>query len=264
MIKPKQSLGQNFLIDENISRKIVKFISPYENDIILEIGVGKGALTKFLLEKAKFLIGVEIDNRLSNFIQETFSKEKNFKFIHQDFLKIEIPELIKKLNFQKIRIVGNLPYSITSPVIFKLIENRQFISDVILMIQKEVAERIVSKHNSKDYGILSVLCQFYADVEVLFYVSKNVFFPKPKVDSSVIKLKFFEKPVHYVKDEDFFKKVVKTAFNQRRKMLRASLKQLEEWNKLKTEITFDLTKRPEQLTIRDFVEISNLLKEVSL
>ena len=248
--RAKQSLGQNFLVDENMARKIVDCIAPQADDIMLEIGPGMGMLTQYLQPRAKQLFAVEIDQRLYNNLLQQFSDTKNFTLIEADFLKLDIGELAKNY---KIRIIGNIPYNITSPILFKSIESRSRIKDLTLLVQKEVGMRIVSKPNSKDYGILAVLSQAVADVDLLLKAPPTVFQPRPSVDSALIRWRFKDVATKHIRDEAFFKSLVKQAFGKRRKMLRNSLKEFA------GKTSFDFTRRPEQLSVEEWIELANEL-----
>lgn len=257
-VRAKKHLGQHFLTDENIAKKIADSLtgSGYEN--IVEIGPGMGVLTKHLLQKKQHVTVLEIDSESVTYLQETFplehlnldtSKEK-FTIIEGDFLKQHLPTLFQE---KQIAIIGNFPYNISSQIVFKAIENRNYVPEFSGMFQKEVAKRIAEKEGSKVYGILSVLTQAFYDVEYLFTVPPSVFNPPPKVDSGVIRLirkKDFSLPV----DENLFFRVVKTAFNQRRKMLRSSLKSFNLSETLKEDPIF--AKRPEQLSVNEFISLT--------
>lgn len=215
--RTKKSLGQHFLTDKNIVFKIIDAIKAKQADRIIEIGPGTGALTRWLVEKFDDVHAIELDQRAV----ELLGKEMpTLKIHHKDILKVNWSEFIASRS--QTYVVGNLPYYITSPILFDLLENRDLFSGAILMMQKEVAERLVAKHSSKQYGILSVQTQLFSSVELLFDVSRNSFSPPPKVTSSVVRLTF-NKPSLGISDISL-KKVVRTAFNQRRKKLSNSLK----------------------------------------
>lgn len=253
-IRPRRSLGQNFLNDGNIARKIVNSLSLERDDVVLEIGAGQGVLTKYLVDEVDQLIAVEIDQRLIEELKPIAENNSNFQLINGDFLEINLDELLK--NEKKLKVVGNIPYHITSSIIFKVFKNPQQVHSMTLMMQKEVARRIVAGPNSKEYGILSVLSGFYADVQILFNVSRNVFFPKPKVDSAVVQWNFFPERRYHVDDEKFFIKLVKSLFGQRRKVISNSIKTMEIGE---LEIDFPMNVRPEQLSIAEFVRLNNLI-----
>ncbi len=252
-VKAKKHLGQHFLTDETIAQKIADSLSENGYDEVLEIGPGMGVLTKYLLQKKSKITVFEIDKESVEYLKETFPKEhfqlntskEKFEIIEGDFLKKNLHEIFKG---QQVAIIGNFPYNISSQILFKAIEN--IIPEFSGMFQKEVALRIAEKEGSKIYGILSVLSQAFYDVEYLFTVPPTVFNPPPKVDSGVIRLirkENFTLPV----DEKLFFSVVKTAFNQRRKMLRSSLKSFNISDSLKEDPIF--AKRPEQLSVQEFI-----------
>lgn len=248
-------MGQNYLHDENICRNIVSAFEVKKDDLVLEIGAGKGALTKYLAKLTNNYAVIELDKNNCGILESAFPK---LKIINDDVLKTDFNNVLrlfgKKKN--KIRIIGNIPYNITSPILFKLIENRQFISDVQLMIQEEVAQRLTAKPNTKDYGILSVFTQVYTNPKILFKVSKNCFYPKPKVDSRVIKLEFTDELISRVRNEDFFRKFVRGAFGTRRKTLKNSIKNIS-INVNELNIDFDFSRRAENLSVSEFIDLSN-------
>lgn len=243
-VKPKKRLGQHFLMDQNIALKIVESLGTEVSDV-LEIGPGTGVLTQFLLNRPEInLHVVEIDRDSVAYLQENF---KNLKHIwSEDFLKADIAGKFSG-NFS---IIGNFPYNISSQIFFRLLEMRNRVPELVGMIQKEVAERISAPHGKKVYGILSVLLQSFYDIEYLFTVSESVFNPPPKVKSAVIRLKRNNR-AELPCDEIVFIKVVKAAFNQRRKMLRNSLKGICE--NLPAEYA---EKRPEQISVQGFIDLT--------
>lgn len=249
--RSKKKFGQHFLIDKNIIQKITKAISPVPDDLIVEIGPGKGALTETLYHHTKNLILVEIDNEL---IEELRNKFPDIKIINKDIIDCDFSS---EFFNSKFRIVGNIPYYITSQILFKIFDNYKIVKDALLMIQKEVAERIIAKPKTKDYGILSVFALLYSEPDILFNVSKNVFYPRPEVESAVIHLKIKKEIPLTLEEEKIFRQIVKAAFNQRRKTLRNSLQKifsnLNEDSKTKFfQIEFDFSKRAEELTLNDF------------
>jgi len=249
---PKKRLSQNFLIDKNIAQKIVEASGIHSSDVAVEIGCGQGALTEWLVPRAGKTFGIEYDSRLIELLKEKFSGGDQFTLCPVDFLKLDWKPIFDL--HATIKCIGNLPYHITSPILFELFERRERIESATIMIQKEVAERLVAKTSTKAYGILSVFCQYYADCKILFHVPPTAFFPRPKVDSSIVQLKF-RTPSMPARDETVFRDVVRRSFNQRRKMLRNSLSELVK----ATEIDYDLSRRPEELSVNEFVELSNLL-----
>lgn len=233
-----------------MARKIVDCIAPQTDDVMLEIGPGMGMLTRYVQPTAKHLFAVEIDQRLYGSLLDQFADAKNFTLVKGDFLKIDISEPAKN---QTIRIFGNIPYNITSPILFKCIENRSRIKDLTLLVQKEVGRRIVSKPNSKDYGILAVLSQAAADVDLLLKTPPTVFQPRPAVDSALVQWRFTDVRSRHIENEQFFKNLVKQAFGKRRKMLRNSLKEFAD------KTSFDFSRRPEQLSVEEWIELANEL-----
>ncbi len=261
-IKPKQSLGQNFLIDDNIARNIVRELHLEEDDIIIEIGPGQGALTKHLAGKTRKLIAVEVDKRVVNELRDNYQSE-NVEIVHQDFLKVSLSQIQERFK-TKLRLVGNIPYHLTSPILFKAFEERIAVQDITMMIQREVSRRIASEPNRKDYGILSVFSHFYGTPKCLFNVSPNCFYPKPKVTSTVIQIQLHER-LPYQVDRELFGLVVRTAFGKRRKTLSNSLSYLPYsetiMNSLLEKIEFPLDKRPEQLTVEQFIELTKQIEQ---
>ncbi|WP_299047770.1 16S rRNA (adenine(1518)-N(6)/adenine(1519)-N(6))-dimethyltransferase RsmA [uncultured Polaribacter sp.] len=261
-VKAKKHLGQHFLKDENIAKKIADTLTENGYDNVLEIGPGMGVLTKYLLQKRPKVIVLELDSESVAYLNDNFKKEQinintsseKFEIIEGDFLKKNLQELCNK---QQVAIIGNFPYNISSQIVFKAIENREFVSEFSGMFQKEVAQRIAEKEGSKVYGILSVLTQAFYDVEYAFTVPPTVFNPPPKVDSGVIKCIRKENYTLPVNEKLFFR-VVKTAFNQRRKMLRSSLKSFNLSDSLKEDPIF--AKRPEQLSVAAFISLTQKLE----
>lgn len=254
-VKAKKHLGQHFLKDLNIAQKIVDTLSFSGYKKVLEIGPGMGVLTQFLLEKKAEIHVIEIDKESVNYLKNHFPKLQD-KIISDDFLKFDIVSYFK----EPFAVIGNFPYNISSQIVFKVIELRNFIPEFGGMFQKEVAERICEKAGSKTYGILSVLTQAFYDAEYLFTVSEHVFNPPPKVKSGVLRL--VRKSNYQLEcDEKLFFNVVKTAFNQRRKTLRNSLKTFQLSEQLKENPIFD--KRPEQLSVNQFIELTLLLQNDS-
>lgn len=257
-IRSKKSLGQNFLQDENIARKMIAAIAITPNDRILEIGPGKGVLTKYLIQDAGTVVAVEIDKNLIVYLQQQFSNHPNLALYHHDILKTDFSKILQPGIAWKI--VANLPYHITSPVLFQLFENRVWIDTATLMVQKEVAQRIVAQPGSKTYGILSVFSQFYADVTILFSVSRNVFFPKPEVDSAVIQFRFKQSEQLSPAEALLFRLLVKAVFGKRRKMLRSSLRSIPDVAVDCSRLNFNLEQRPEQITVAGFVELTRQIR----
>ena len=251
--KPLKRFGQNYLTDRNTILKIVSKFNPQKDDLIIEIGPGRGALTKELSLVSDNLTAIEIDNRVIKSLSIQFP---NVNFINHDFLKIDFNQFDKG---SQIRVIGNIPYNITSPILFKLIENRTLFSDAMIMVQYEVAKRMVSQPNTKDYGILGVILNYFATVNLEFKISPNVFKPKPKVDSAIVTLKFDKKSTKNLSDQ-FFINVVKAAFGNRRKTLKNSLNNSIFVGYNLDEIDFNFKRRAETLSIDEFIFLANELQ----
>ena len=252
LVRPKKALGQHFLVDLNIARNIVNALST-DHDVVIEVGAGMGVLTQYLIEnQLEKLQVVEIDKESVEFLKKRFPELEGHLTLG-DFLKCDLTSFRAQ---QDIAVIGNFPYNISSQIFFQILKYRNSVSECVGMIQKEVAERIAAKPGSKTYGILSVLLQAWYDIEYLFTVNENVFNPPPKVKSAVIRLKR-----NNVKelgcDENLFVAVVKQAFNQRRKTLRNSLRPMIPADIIENEV-FD--KRPEQLSVSEFVELVRSLE----
>ena len=253
-IRPLKQFGQNYLTDPNILRKIAEEIDPTPGDNIIEIGPGLGALTGKLLEKVPSITAVEIDKRVG---EDLIAKYPGLKLLTQDFLKTDLNPIYAESNV-KLRITGNIPYNLTSPILFTIIEHNNIIKDSVLMMQLEVAQRIISKRGTKEYGILAVIINYFCDVKLCFKVSPNVFTPRPNVWSAVIHL--YLKEINITNQEKkMFIQTVKAAFGNRRKTLKNSLS-----NSIFKEINFensgiDLSLRAEQLEIADFVTLSKFI-----
>jgi len=251
-VTPKKALGQHFLNDKGIAERIVDSLTPC--DKVLEIGPGTGILTKFLIKKKIVLKLVEIDRDSVDFLIHELDISESIIY-NQDFLKMNLAELFNKNNFS---IIGNFPYNISSQIVFKIIENRIYIPEMCGMFQYEVAERICEQEGSKKYGIISVITQAYYNTSLLFEVHNSLFTPSPKVNSAVISLKRKEN-INLNCDEKLFLKIVKLSFQQRRKTIRNSLKQINLSDNLREHIIFD--KRPEQLSVNQFIDLTNLASQ---
>lgn len=225
------------------------------DDIVLEIGSGKGALTKYLENRSRNIIAVEIDKNNCGFLQESFH---GLKILHENFLRIDPESVLKTVRKKtgKLRVIGNIPYNITTPILFKLIDNRKFINDFQLLMQEEVAQRLTAVPDTKDYGILSVLTQTYTKPKLLFKVSRNCFYPKPKVDSRIVSFNFTDEYASAIENEDFYRKFIRASFSTRRKTLRNSLKNLGIKFDEK-EFDFDFSRRAENLSVKEFIDLSN-------
>lgn len=245
-VKAKKHLGQHFLKEENIAKQIVDALTWENYNQVLEIGPGMGVLTKFLMQEKKNVSVVEIDSESVEYLHNNYP---TLKIFGEDFLKMD---LVKAFNNEPVCILGNFPYNISTQIVFKILEDREQIPEMVGMFQKEVAERICSKKGSKIYGILSVLTQAYYETEYLFTVDEHVFNPPPKVKSGVMRMK--RKHTHLEVDERLFFNIVKTAFNQRRKTLRNALKSLNISQHGVDENLLNL--RAEQLSVEDFIELT--------
>lgn len=251
-IKPKKSLGQHFLIDSNISRKIVSLLDVKSGETVVEIGPGTGALTKWLVESYSGLIVIDVDPRVCSILNETYP---NLNVVQADIRDYNWSELRSTV---PLHIIGNIPYYITTPILFSLLDKRNFMYEAVLMIQKEVARRLVAVPSTKEYGILSVQLQLFASVELCFHVPRHVFRPQPRVDSSVVRLRF-DKPEPAC-DVNLLRSVIRTAFNQRRKKLKNALKSFG-LNNEKLTHAFNLNRRAEELNPSEFIVLTNLLAD---
>ncbi len=258
LVTPKKNLGQHFLVDLGIARAIADTVDAYPEVPVLEVGPGMGVMTQFLIPKPRPLKVVEIDRESVAYLHEHYP---DLEVLGADFLKMDLTTAFDGKPFV---LTGNYPYDISSQIFFKMIDNRDLIPCCTGMIQREVALRIASQPGNKAYGILSVLIQAWYDCEYLFTVDENVFNPPPKVKSAVIRMTRNDTQSLGC-DEQLFKRVVKTTFNQRRKMLRVSLRQLFTQDNLPSQEFFAqevMTKRPEQLSVQDFVTLTNMVAEV--
>lgn len=257
--KFKKKFGQNFLKDENILRNIVEKSEIDKNTLVLEIGVGAAYLTYYVSEKAKNVIGYEIDESLKEIINDQLIDRDNVEIIFEDFLKANVKRKLQEYKYKKLYVVANLPYYITTPIINKIIDDDLGVDKIVIMVQKEVGDRFNAKPNSKEYNLLTIFLNYYFDIKKLMDVSRNCFVPKPNVDSVIIEFKSNKK--YKVNNEELFLKLVRDAFKFKRKNLRNNLKRydLEKIELALKKIDKDLTIRAESLTIEDFVLISNSL-----
>jgi 16S rRNA (adenine1518-N6/adenine1519-N6)-dimethyltransferase len=253
MVRPKKHLGQHFLTDQNIAKRITDCLSAGGSKNLIEVGPGKGVLTEFLLERKDIeLVPVEIDHESVIFLLNHFPYLKS-KLLEADFLSLDLSRLFKN----DFRIIGNFPYNISSQIFFKVLDHKDQVREVVCMIQKEVADRIISPPGNKTYGILSVLLQTWFNIEYMFSVKPGSFFPIPAVQSSVIRL-IRNNRTELGVDQKKFKLVVKTSFNQRRKMLRNSVKSLFNADVMENPL---FQKRPEQLSVEEFIELTRFIEE---
>lgn len=260
--------GQNFLIDRHILEKIVSAAEISKEDCVLEIGPGIGTMTQYLAESAGKVIAVEIDQSLIPILKDTLSPYDHVTVIHEDILKVDIARLVQEKNNGKpIKVVANLPYYITTPIIMGLFESHVPLKNITIMVQKEVAERMQVGPGTKDYGALSLAVQYYAKPEIITYVSPDCFIPKPNVGSAVIRLNRYETPPVKVEDEDFMFRLIRAAFNQRRKTLANGIGNApdipcsrEQAQQSLEEIGMSKTIRGEALTLEEFAVLSNQIR----
>lgn len=267
-ISANKKLGQNFLIDDNIINEIINAANIEKDDFIIEIGPGLGTLTSKLLEKAGKVVAIELDDRMINILNERFKLYNNFELLNSDILKVDLHKIINDNNeFNNVKIVANLPYYITTPIIMKLLEDRLNANSITVMVQKEVADRITAKPGEKLSGAITYSVNYYADAEKVVLVNRNCFIPAPSVDSEVIKLNIREKPSVEVENEKIFFRLIKSSFMQRRKTLLNSLSNsgiFDNKDKIKNileELNIDEKIRGEKLTLEQFAKISNLVNK---
>ena len=260
--------GQNFLIDDNILEEIVNSADITKDDLVIEIGPGLGNLTEYILSRAKYAILVEIDLKMIKVLEDRFKDRKNYILINDDILKVNIDKIVEEikskndLSFRSVKVVANLPYYITTPIIFKLLEDENSISDITVMVQKEVAQRMVAKPKSKDFGILTLMVDYFSNANIIVLVPNSSFIPEPGVMSAVINLKKNRK--YSVKNEKMFFELIHKAFAQRRKKMINSLSSTNFNNMTKQELedlfkrcNLDFNTRAEELTIEEFIELVN-------
>ena len=261
MSRPKKSLGQNFLHDVNVAKKIVGSLALQTSDRVLEIGPGKGALTSLLLKELPEVTAIELDDEFAATLKSTYGEK--LALYHDDVLSVDLRSIAKKNN-SKLRIVGNIPYNITSPILFWVIDASDVVQDCTLMMQREVAQRLVAKPRTKEYGILSVFAQYYSTPKLLFTVSPGSFTPVPKVMSAIVSLNF-EKPYPAkVTNDRTFRAVVRTTFGKRRKTLRNGLRDFNLSSEKLDALHVNFDRRPEELSVEDFVTLSNELSKLKI
>ena len=263
----QKKFGQNFLIDGHVLDKIIAGAGVTKDDMVLEIGPGIGTMTQYLAEAAGKVVAVEIDRNLLPILQETLSDYDNVNVIHADVLSLDLEKLVQEENGGRpIKVVANLPYYITTPIIMALFEQHVPLANVTVMVQKEVAARMKSGPGSKDYGALSLAVQYYAEPYIVANVPCNCFMPRPNVDSAVIRLTRYEEPPVQVKDEKMLFKIIRASFNQRRKTLQNGLNNSSELNFTKDQIAaaiaaagFSPSVRGEALTLEQFARLTDIL-----
>ena len=270
-IKANKSLGQNFLINQSVVETIVNSAQIGENDLIIEIGPGLGTLTEFLLQKAKKVICIELDKNMVKILNERFFLYKNLEIINEDVLKLDLEKIIKnekeKNNIKNVKIVANLPYYITTPIVMKLLEEKLDIESITIMIQKEVADRLIENPGGKNTGAITYTVNYFADAEGIIEVLNNSFIPEPEVTSKVLKLTIRKEPKVDVKNLELMFKIIKSAFLQRRKTLLNALvnnnifNSKEEGIKVLHELNFDINIRGEKLTLEDYAKLANKISK---
>ena len=264
-ISANKNLGQNFLVDDETVLGIVNVANISKDDLVIEIGPGLGTLTKELLERAGQVTCIELDKRMIEILQDRFSMYNNFELINNDVLKANLKEIIEKANMANTKIVANLPYYITTPIIMKLLEERLEIQTITVMIQKEVADRLITKPGTGDTGAITYAIHYYSEPKRVLEVPNTAFIPEPKVNSSVIQLKILKEPKVKVEDEEELFDLIKTAFMQKRKTLVNGLANSnkygtkEQIEQALTNLNIDLKIRPEKLTLEQFAELSKVL-----
>lgn len=267
-ISAKKNLGQNFLIDEKAIESILRASNVNKDDLVIEIGPGLGTLTSELVNKAGKVICIELDNKMVKILEERFKLYNNLKIINEDVLKLDLNKIIKeekKENIKNTKIVANLPYYITTPIVMKLLEEKLDVKDITVMVQKEVAERLACIPGEKETGSITYTVWYYSNPKIIVDVSKESFIPKPEVTSSVIKFEILNKPRVEVKDEKEFFRLIKIAFFQKRKTLVNALlnggvfKSREEIENILEKIGLDNKVRGEKLTLEDYKKISEYL-----
>ncbi len=263
----RKKFGQNFLIDPHVLNKIIDSAAITKDDCVLEIGPGIGSVTEALIEHAGKVISVEIDNQLIPILEEQFGQAQNFKLIHNDILKVDLKELVNQESpGRKIKVVANLPYYITTPIIMALLEHELPIESITVMVQKEVADRLAAKPGNKQYGAITVSVNYYAKPYLVANVPRNCFMPRPNVDSAVLKLSLYDEPVVKVKNKEQFFRIIRAAFSQRRKTLLNTLAANGELHLSKEALKQVLDEsgigsvtRGETLSVEEFAKLSDCI-----
>ncbi len=260
---PRKRLGQHFLVDRNILNKLIRIAEVDQEDVVLEVGPGLGEMTLELVRKAKRVIAVEIDPKMVEVLKKKTTSFPNIKILQKDILEVDFDQLFRQVG-KPFKVVANLPYQISTPLLFRFIESRKLFSNLTLMLQKELAERIVALPGSKAYGALSVLTQMASHPSIQFKIKPSAFFPPPKVESVVLQIVWRKDQMMKLEEEDWFRRVVKASFSHRRKTLINSLKNsglplphsIEE---RMTKVGIDPRRRPETLSIEEFIHLSKAL-----
>lgn len=273
-LQANKRFGQNFLIDDNVLENIVEAANISENELIIEIGPGLGNLTEYLLKKSTYVLLIEVDNNMINILNDRFSKYSNYELVNYDILKIDLDKKIEELErkngikYDKVKVIANLPYYITSPIIFKLLEDSKRVMEIVVMVQKEVAQRITSKNDKKDYGVLTVMVDSRCNTSIVVNVPRTAFIPEPNVDSAVIKLVKTKK--YDIINQEILKKIVNASFSQRRKKVINSLvntkcldKNKEQWENILKDNGINEDVRAEQISTKQFVDISNYVSKIN-
>lgn len=268
--KPHQArkrFGQNFLHDQQVIQRIVDAISPTASDRLLEIGPGQGAITDYLAQSGANLDCVELDRDLAAFLEKRFANTDNVHIHQNDILKFDLASLAKTdsnvepgASEKRLRVIGNLPYNISTPVMFHLLQSHELIEDMTFMLQLEVVQRLGAQPGNKNYGRLGLMVQYFCEVEHLFNVPSAAFTPQPKVSSAIVRLRPHRQPAVTARSVEALQTVIRTAFNQRRKTLKNSLKAIMSSNSL-AQVPVSLTERPENLSLADYVVISDILTQ---
>lgn len=268
-IKANKSLGQNFLINEEVVQLIAQSSEIDKDDLVIEIGPGLGTLTKYLLEKAGKVVCIELDKKMIKILEDRFNLYKNFEVLNQDILKVDLESLIKNNKesgeIKKVKIVANLPYYITTPIIMKLLEEELPLESITVMIQKEVADRLIAIPGQKETGAITYSVYYYAKSQAILEVPKESFIPEPEVTSKVIKLNIRKEPIIQIKEKEVMFRIIKCAFMQRRKTLLNALvntqvfRNKEEGTNILEELGLDVNIRPEKLKLEDYAEITKKL-----
>lgn len=257
-IRSRKRFGQHFLTDETVLEQLVAAVGIDAQDCFVEIGPGRGALTQYLVAQAQQVDAIEIDHDLYNYLKKHFFQVKNLTIYNQDALKFDWSSLLQLTPGK--RLVGNLPYNITTPLLFQLFEWCKYLKDMHFLLQKEVVDRLTATPGSTEYSRLTVMAQYYAQLTPLLYVDADAFTPKPKVESAFVRILPYSAPPYKARNLDFFAEIVKEAFTHRRKTLANSLRKYITHAQLE-QLNIDPSQRPQQLTVENFVKISNILTE---
>ena len=270
-IKANKRFGQNFLIDDNVLNKIINVADIKENELVIEIGPGLGNLSEYILLNSTYALLIEIDNNMITILSDRLSRYNNYKLVNKDILKIEIDSYIEEIennrniSFTNVKVIANLPYYITTPILFKLLQNSKRINEIVVMVQKEVAQRMIAKPKTKDYGILTLMVEYLTNSEIMIDVPRSSFIPAPNVDSAVIKLVKNDK--YKIENEDVLFKLIHKAFAQRRKKMVNSLVSNKFMDLSKEDIESILNKsgisinaRAEELSLNDYLNITKEIK----